>query len=237
MFEYAFAAYLLFFLPAQQVWKSLRPKKAKPDTLTAVRYLKSIRWIASLLLVLLLVMALSDRRAADIGLDVPVSLYGQWGFVFVVALVLIGLIWDAIVKRTAKAKAHQDEFRALIKEDDFIPRTRSDLALFVVLSLLLGIGWELLYRGFLMLVLTPVTGTAGAVILAAVAYGVGHGYNGMGKMSASIVSALLFTFAYVLTGSLWWLILLHVLLPLSMGLSGYRVFKSAPAAAEAAEAG
>jgi hypothetical protein len=62
---------------------------------------------------------------------------------------------------------------------------------------------------------------------------VGHGYQGVGKMAASIVSALLFTLAYVLTGSLWWLMLLHVLLPLYMGLSGYRAFNSGCTVAEA----
>lgn len=233
MFEYAFAAYLLFVLPAQQVWKSLQPKKEIPNALRSTRYLKSIKWISLLLIVFLLVMVLADRRAVDVGLDIPVSLYGQWGFAFVAALMFAGAVWDWIAKRSGKSKANQDEFRALIEGDDFIPRTRADLALFVVLSLLLGIGWELLYRGFLMLVLTPALGTAGAAILAAVAYGVGHGYHGMGKMAASIVSAMLFTLGYVLTGSLWWLMLLHVLLPLHMGLSGYRAFNSPPAPAQA----
>jgi membrane protease YdiL (CAAX protease family) len=81
---------------------------------------------------------------------------------------------------------------------------------------------QLLYRGFLMLVLTP-----GAVILAALAYGAGHGYKSRGQFAGSIVSAFLFTIGYVLTGSLWWLMLLHMGLPLFGLISSSRARKAA----------
>jgi membrane protease YdiL (CAAX protease family) len=42
---------------------------------------------------------------------------------------------------------------------------------------MLGAGWELLYRGFLLLVLTPSIGAWGAVAVSGLSYGAAHGYK------------------------------------------------------------
>lgn len=227
MFELAFAAYLVFLLPARQLWKSLRPKKPNAAEARTARYRRSIRWIASLLLIMVAVMVLSDRSAVDIGLDLPISRYGQWGLLFCALLFTIPFGWTWVLERAGKGEEKNDAYLAKIRDNEMIPRAPRELALFMVLSLLLGFGWELLYRGFLMLVLPPVTGTVGAVILTSLAYGIGHGFQGWGQIIGSIVSAFLFTLAYVLTGSLWWLMVLHAALPLFMGISGYRALKAA----------
>lgn len=73
----------------------------------------------------------------------------------------------------------------------------------------IGIGWELLYRGFLLLALAPWLGTWGAVVLAAVAYGAAQGYKSPGQ----------------LTGSLWWLMLLHVAMPLTAPLYYFKMMR------------
>ncbi|UUZ47953.1 CPBP family intramembrane metalloprotease [Massilia sp. B-10] len=95
------------------------------------------------------------------------------------------------------------------------------------MSLFIGVGWELLYRGFLMLVLPGVLGTVGAILATSIAYGVSHGYKNRGQFVGSIISAFLFTMGYVLSHSLWWLIVLHLLAPVYMGIMGYRVLKAA----------
>jgi len=76
-------------------------------------------------------------------------------------------------------------------------------------------GWEVLYRGFLLLVLTPVIGLPLAIAASALAYGIGHGYENPKQLIGSIISAFFFTIAYAWTQSLWWLILVHVFIPLS----------------------
>lgn len=75
-------------------------------------------------------------------------------------------------------------------------------------------GWEILYRGFILL-LTPNTGLPIAITISALAYGIAHGYRSPKQLIASIVSAFAFTIAYALTHSLWWLIVIHAGLPLS----------------------
>lgn len=55
-----------------------------------------------------------------------------------------------------------------------------------------------------------------AVVLAAVSYGAGHGYKSFKQFAGSIGVSLAFTIGYALTGSLWWLIVLHAAAPTMM---------------------
>jgi hypothetical protein len=61
--------------------------------------------------------------------------------------------------------------------------------------------WELLYRGYLLWLLPPLMGMPAAVILAAVAYGLGHGASDWRSVAGATVSSFLFTIAYALSGS------------------------------------
>lgn len=62
----------------------------------------------------------------------------------------------------------------------------------------------------------PNTGVPLAVVLAALAYGAAHGYHNPRYLFGSIAMASGFATAYALTGSLWWLIVLHASVPVSM---------------------
>ncbi len=66
-----------------------------------------------------------------------------------------------------------------------------------------------------------------SVLLPALAYGVAHGYRGRTRFIGSIVSALLFTLGFVLTRSLWWLILIHIGLPLFGAFAQQRLSRAA----------
>jgi len=77
-------------------------------------------------------------------------------------------------------------------------------------------GWEVLYRGFLLQLLPPIIGLPFAIVASALAYGIAHGYKNPKELIASIISAFIFTIAYAWTHSIWWLILIHVGLPLLM---------------------
>ncbi len=235
MLDLIFAAYLLFLLPGWQLWKSLKKKvdKPKPDAARCrVLFRKNLVFILSPLLALAALMAWSGRSAAALGLDIPVSAYGQWGLAIVVLLFAGLTIWSIVAERrqsAEKAAADLAKYEAL----EGIPQSPAELWQQLFLFLCIGAGWELLYRGFLMLVLPPLTGTAFAVILAAVAYGVAHGYQSRNQFLGSIFSAFLFTLGYVYTQSLWWLMLLHVLLPVFGTLTAYIAQNKAPKAAAA----
>lgn len=220
MLELAFAGWLVLVFPALQLWRSLRPKTQLPPLPQAASYWRSMRKVGAMLAVLAALMLIGGRGIGELGLDIPVSLFGQWGL-GICALLLVGSVVGTWIWEQRLDQAGRDDYHAKLEAMDGMPRTPRDLALFALLALFIGIGWELLYRGFLMLVLTPIVGTAGAVVLAALAYGIGHGYQSRGQFIGSIVSAFLFTIGYVLTGSLWWLMLLHVMLPLYAAVSSY----------------
>lgn len=226
MLELAFAAWLVFVFPALQLWRSLRPKQKSARVSQAASYLKSMRKVGAMLAVLAALMVYAGRGPDELGLDIPISLFGQWGL-GVCALLLVGSVVGTWIWEQRLDQAGRDNYHAKLQAMDTMPRTPRDLALFAVLTLFIGIGWELLYRGFLILALTPVVGTVGAVVLAALAYGIGHGYQSRGQFIGSIVSAFLFTIAYVLTASLWWLMLLHVMLPLYAAVSSYLTLRAA----------
>lgn len=223
MLDLIFASYLLFLLPGWQLWKSLKKKEkdTTPDTgLSPERLVRNLVFILTPLAALAVLMAVTGRAPASLGLDIPVSTYGQWGLLLVVVLMIVPFVWSAIADRHKDQQKKDAEF-AQLEALGGVPKTSAELRGYVVLIFCLGTGWELLYRGYLMLVLPPVTGLAGAVVLSALAYGIGHGYKSRNQFIGSIVSAFLFTLAYVLTKSLWWLMLLHVYLPLFGVLSGY----------------
>jgi hypothetical protein len=87
----------------------------------------------------------AGRSPAELGLDFPMSVPGPWG------LAAMGLL-------SAETYA---EFTAKTGDDDCMPRAGSDVFAFVGMAVVLGADWEVLYRGFPMLVLTPLTGAPG----------------------------------------------------------------------------
>ncbi len=235
MLDMVLAVYLLLVLPGMQLWRSQRKKKhpeVKDAAARKAHFYKTLRFILLPVLVMVALLAGSGRGPGTIGLDIPVSTAGLWGLIIIALLFIIGcvgtLIWERTLNEEKTAKYHAD-LRAL----EHVPKSRNEMWAFALLTVCMGIGWELLYRGYLMLVLIPMMGTVAAVSLSAVAYGAAHGYTNPKQFFGSIVSAFLFTIGYVLTGSLWWLMLLHVLLPLLGIGSAYLALSRAPKAAAA----
>lgn len=214
MLNILLALYLLFVFPALNVWRSQRPKSNKPRPLL-LRYW-SMSWHV---LVLLCVLWVGSWQAGytlnDIGFDIPLSRAGAWGLGFAV-LLLGGLsLAGSIIERRKTAQARAENEGKLLDSSFPWPRTGAETLAFAASMSLTSAGWEILYRGFILLMLTPSTGLPIAIAASALAYGIGHGYKNPKQLIASIVSAFLFTIAYALTHSLWWLIVIHAGLALT----------------------
>lgn len=216
MIELALAFYLVFILPFRHVWRSIRPDDAPKRPITQ-RYLISMRDIGLMLLVLLAICRWNGYSAADMGLAAPTAGVPLWCLIAAAVAMTALLAGSAIQNaRMAPAKARE----ALEKgRNTGMPGSAAELRLFFPLAVMLGAGWELLYRGFLLLVLTPYIGAWGAVLVSGLAYGAAHGYKNPKQFSLSVASALLFATGYLLSGSLWWLMLIHIVLPLSGAFS------------------
>jgi membrane protease YdiL (CAAX protease family) len=216
MIELALAFYLVLILPIRHVWRSIRPDDA-PKRPIAQRYLGSMRDIGILLLALLAICWWNGYSAADMGLAAPTAGAPLWCLAVAAAAMTALLIGSAIHSaRMPPAKARE----ALNKgAETGMPASAAELRLFLPLAVMIGGGWELLYRGFLLLVLTPYIGAWGAVAVSGLAYGAAHGYKNPKQFALSVAAALLFATGYLLSGSLWWLMVIHIVLPLSGAVS------------------
>ncbi|MES2441979.1 MAG: CPBP family intramembrane glutamic endopeptidase [Pseudomonadota bacterium] len=217
--DFALTASLLLLVPAYTLWRSLTGKDRPPD-LRSTRYIRGIALAVPLLGLLAAAWIPAGRSAAALGLDIPVGAPGQIGLGIAAVLLLVLLVATRLPGKRAAA-APDAQAAALL------PETRAEWGLFFVSMPLITTAWELLYRGYLVWALEPRLGTTLAVVLPATAYGVAHGYRGRGQFIGTLVAALLFTLGFVLTRSLWWLIAIHVALPVIGALAQRRLSRAA----------
>ncbi|MRX10654.1 CPBP family intramembrane metalloprotease [Pseudoduganella sp. FT25W] len=227
MTDLALAFYLVLVLPVMQLWRSTR-KHGKITRSRTQRYLGTIRTVALTLIALVAVCWWNGHTPSDLGLAPPASGAAIW--CLLLPLAGLPLMYYASKSREVKMAADKRAaMHAQVRASDALPRTPAEFKLFLITTLFIGAGWELLYRGYLTLVLTPWLGTWGAVLLGGLAYGAGHGYANPRQLTTSIVTAILFSVAYVVTGNLWWLILVHIGIPLLSVISCYKILKPQPA--------
>jgi membrane protease YdiL (CAAX protease family) len=202
VFDAALLAALLLLLPAHALWRSLREGAGRPEPVAA-RYRRTILLGSALVGALLLIWSEAARPWAALGLDRPFT-GGGLVRLSVSAFLLLAL---AAVTQLRKSKVDP---ATMERVEAMLPKTGGELAVFPVVMLVVGGGWELLYRGYLLWALEPRIGTVAAILVAAAAYGASHGYRGRGPFVGAMAGALVFTIAYALTRSLWWLMLLHM---------------------------
>jgi membrane protease YdiL (CAAX protease family) len=218
IFDAALLGVLLLLLPGRALWRSFREEAARPEPVTA-KYRRTLLLASALVGTLLLTWHESARPWALLGLDPP---FGTAGLIRLGASVFL-LTALAATARRRKAEVDPATMR---RAEEMLPKTRGEVAAFLLVMLVVGAGWELLYRGFAIWALEPGLGTVRAVLVAGGAYAVSHGYRGRTQFIGAVAGALAFTLAYVLTRSLWWLMLLHMGLPL-VGLMAHRAARPA----------
>lgn len=199
--DHLLAFLLLVVVPLRALWRS-RPGRSASDTKTS-RYLKTIGMVAVLLALLATSWLETHRSAQALGLDAPISTPALIGL-GIAAAIFVALF----LSRNRKPKPSQMADIEAARRGLY-PETPYEMKLFLLLSLAVGGGWEILYRGFLMYYLPPKVGIVGAVLIAALAYGAAHGFRSPKQFMSSVASALAFTTAYVATVNLWWLMLIH----------------------------
>jgi membrane protease YdiL (CAAX protease family) len=210
---------LIGVMPARALYKDLLGRTSADSFWK--KYIVSSAIIVGLLALLCYAWLSTARPPALLGLDIPLTNRGMIGLVIAISLlaVLGGVAFIAKRKPTGRSNAKAAERLA---KDPSRPRTHQELTLFLAFALLAGCGWELLYRGFLIWFLVPHVGTAIATCIAAMAYGAAHGFKSRNQFVASMLSAFAFTVAFVLTGSLWWLMLIHTAAGIAGGVVSYK---------------
>ena len=195
---------LVLVLPALQMGRSLRPETSPKTRLS--RYWQTIAIATGLMAMLTVVWSASGRDLETLGFDSPLSQAGLIGLGLASGL-LITLVISTLARSPEASDANESAL-------EMLPATTAELCVFFAFCCIIGIAWEVLYRGYLMWWLEPRLGTAFAVVVAAMAYGLGHGVKNIRQTLGSLMAAFAFTIGFVMTRSLWWLILLHAGLPM-----------------------
>lgn len=211
-----FALYLLVYFPLSNIWHIARKRPAKAPLPPFQWYWRQGRMALGLLVVLGVVMWLGHHTLADVGLGFPRSPAAVAGLAIAAGILLAAHVAGKWMERRMTPEKRADQEAKLRDMPIVMPRTPLETVAYCVTMAGMMAAWEVLFRGYALLVLTPVTGLPGAVAIAAISYGAGHGYKSAGQFFGSIAMAFAFTIGYALTGSLWWLIVLHAAAPLSM---------------------
>jgi membrane protease YdiL (CAAX protease family) len=99
-----------------------------------------------------------------------------------------------------------------------LPETPAEKQVFAGLSVTAGFCEELVFRGFLLYVLSQPFGTAGAIVFSSAVFGLSHAYqDARGAARAGLLGVLL-ALPPVLSGSLWPSIIAHTAIDLIGGL-------------------
>ena len=232
MLNTVLAGYLLVVAPGLALRRSLMPQRDGQLRTPMSRYWSMCWPVLVMLGVLWIGWRQGHYTARDIGLDVPLSSAGAWGLGFAVLLMAsLSVIGKIVERRHAPERRAENECKLLDAAFPW-PRTGTEALVFAASTLLVTAGWEILYRGFILFLLTPGTGLPIAVAISSLAYGVAHGFKSSRQLIASIVCALGFTAPYAMTRSLWWLIVLHASLPLTAVPAALRAHRRSVTAAQ-----
>jgi len=176
----------------------------------------ALEWVA--LAVLGAAWYLLGRPAADLGF-VPPGGNGFWIGAVLLVFITAYLIyaWRRSLTLTQEQKYKQIE--PLGDLVHFLPRSDRDYRHFVAVSITAGIVEEILYRGFAFWYLLQIMPIWAVIIVSAVAFGLGHSYQGAGGVVRVTVIGIAFGIFYVATGSIWLPMLAHAILDILQGAS------------------
>ena len=152
------------------------------------------------------------------------------------AVLAVAALWLSQTRALARLSA---EKRAALRQRSghllaLVPRTAAEYRWFVGLSVTAGICEELLYRGFLVWALQRWVGLGWAAAISVIMFGAAHAYQGKDVVRPTLAGLVLQGIA-LLTQSILPGILLHAMLDVMSGTSGYALLReSAPAAPAAA---
>jgi membrane protease YdiL (CAAX protease family) len=211
--QHLIVAFLVVALP---VWDRYEVRRLKASTNPRRRiesYQLTIAWLWITTIVLLVSTPLLDlvTPLPTPGLAVPRST------VFLVLGSLgVGALVPLVMARW-KPEDAQKRLQALGDTLLILPRTTTERWWFAGVALSAGICEEIIFRGFLIRYFAALPiglGLPGAVLLAALIFGIAHGYQGIVGVLVTGILALVMTALFYATGSLVVPIVVHALLDL-----------------------
>ncbi|NJC25092.1 CPBP family intramembrane glutamic endopeptidase [Neolewinella antarctica] len=165
----------------------------------------------------------TGRPFTELGLG-----WGDQPYDLTAVLVLFGFVtlylFD-IFREAGNVDRREDTRRAFAKLG-FMPASATQFLNFIFLAVAAGVSEEIVFRGFMITYLQEVLGSepwavGASLFIPALAFGVGHFYQGWRAVVKIVAMALLFGFFFLRTGTLWPLMLLHTAIDVFGGLMSW----------------
>ncbi len=233
IFDHLLVAILFIVMPVLSVTdyrKFTSQLEAGKPTARLHFYRLTIAWSWGFTLAVAALWLVYKRSILQLGFGLETGT-GFWiGLALTVAACgLLSIQAIALPRYPKKLRAMAKQFES-VKE--MIPHTDQEAREFTALSISAGICEEILYRGYLMLYISSAIAIEGmwlAALLSSLAFGLAHTYQGpKGVLRVSLLG-LVFAGLYLLTGSIWLLIVLHAGIDLAYGSLGRAVIAAAEA--------
>jgi uncharacterized protein len=141
------------------------------------------------------------------------------GSSFVLGLVsaaVVVLLFQVVATRR-NPKLHEKVLKAFKRIAFILPVSREERAWFLLVSLTAGICEEILYRAYLIRYLDDFPWHSEiwmAIAISSLAFGLAHGYQGIGGIIGTGMLGYVMAIIFVVTGSLWLPITLHAIIDL-----------------------
>lgn len=187
-------------------------------------YRNTMIWQWALCMALFLVWQLNGREWADLGFRFETGL-GLWvGAALTFAT--LGFFYLQLHQASAGKPGVKEE---MVKQFGdvamFMPQLRPELNSFYGLSLTAGIVEEILFRGYFIWVFSQFLPLWAAALLGVVIFALVHSYQGWKNLPALFIISAILMGVYLLTGSLWLPMLLHIIGDMIQGRLAFVVLK------------
>lgn len=198
-------------------------RRARNPALKHRSYRRTLIWLWTATVLLLLTVP-----PGQLWRPPPLATAGTWwtspaarsvmaGVAVGIALGILGFAFASIVLARRNPETRRKLQQSLEQVDFLLPHTRGERMAFAVVALSAGICEEVIFRGFLIRYIAALPlglGVGVSVLLAALVFGIDHGYQGMRGFVATTAVALILSALFFLSGSLWLPMVLHAAIDL-----------------------
>lgn len=197
--------------------------------LARARFYRNIiiaKWVVTLYVLGLWIVTGRPFSATRLGLSSPLRLGA--GFLIAGLIVSLLVVQAQKVRRVLTRPEAVARLRAKFAfADPLVPETNGERWGFWLVSISAGICEEIVFRGFLLWLLTAWFGLVGAVLISSIIFGFAHIYLGFAQVPRTAIVGLVFALIVVATGSLWPAMVIHAAVDMSSGEMGFRVGRAA----------
>jgi membrane protease YdiL (CAAX protease family) len=231
LLDHLLAIFLVVIGPLRSGAVGLRRfRDATPDELPRVRLLAYRNAIATQWLrvvATLLVWRAARRPLADLGFELRTGA-GLIGVSVGLAIIIVVVLRQR--RGAIEDPEGRDEIRhRLANVRLLLPHTRAEFGAFRWVAITAGLCEELLYRGYLIWYFTHAMPWWAAALVAALAFGFGHAYQGARGVATTTLLGAFLAAVYFVTGSLYASMLIHALMDLHSGDLAWRAYAAEPA--------